>query len=210
MTHALPFALPFVKRGAVPLMLAALATLQAQAAPVVLNVSNAGAATQTYFGSAPQPWASVAIESSTETWSLNPGVAQRVRYGWTFNLTGPSGGCCTAQTRSFAFGLTIAGVTQQISVDIQAMQVNNGQFQFDTLDRPDVVFDLGSTGLLRLDFLPTANQMLADLGGGVALLARAQLTAPVQAVPVPGSLWLAGLGLALMAVPSRRTRSGQA
>ena len=206
MTNAISFAL----RGAVLPMLASLAVMQAQAAPVLLTVSNSGSPTQTYFGSPPQPWATTAIEASSEEWSLDPGVAKRVRYGWTSHTTGPTGGCCTAQTRSFAFGLTIAGVTQQISVDIQAMQVNNGQFQFDTLDRPDVVFDLGSTGLLRLDFLPTANQMLADLGGGVALLARAQLTAPVQAVPVPGSLWLAGLGLALMAVPSRRTRSGQA
>lgn len=206
MTNAISFAL----RGAVPLMLATLATMQAQAAPVVLNVSNAGSPTQTYFGSAPQPWAKVAIEASTEAWSLNPGVAQRVRYGWTFNETGPTGGCCTAQTRSFAFDLTIAGVTQQVSVDIQAMQVNNDQFQFDTLDRPDVFFDLGNVGRLRLDFLPSASQMLANLGGGVALFARAELTAPVQAVPVPGSLWLAGLGLALMAVPARRERPGRA
>lgn len=206
MTNAIAFAL----RGAVPLMLAALATMPAQAAPVLLNVSNSGSPSQSYFGSPPDPWATVGIEASSEAWSLVSGVARQVRYGWTFNETGPTGGCCTAQTRSFAFGLSVAGVTQQISIDIQAMQVNNDQFQFDTLDRPDVFFDLGNIGQLRLDFLPSANQMLANLGGGVALFARATLTAPAQAVSVPGSLWLAGLGLALAAVPSLRTRPGRA
>jgi hypothetical protein len=206
MTNALAFAL----RGAVPLMLATLATMPAQAAPVLLNVSNSGSPSQSYFGSPPDPWATVAIEASSEAWSLVSGVAKQVRYGWTSNETGPTGGCCTAQTRSFAFGLSVAGVTQQISVDIQAMQVNNDQFQFDTLDRPDVFLDLGSIGRLRLDFLPSASQMPANLGGGVALFARATLTAPAQAVPVAGSLWLAGLGLALAAVPSLRTRPGRA
>jgi hypothetical protein len=193
--------LPALAALTVPLWLG---TTAAQAAPVVVQAITSGSPTQSYFGAAPEPWATVALDAGGSTWSLDLGVAKQVRYGWTTNYTGPTGGCCTAQTRSFAFDLSISGVTQHLDIDIQAMQVNNGQFQFDTLDRADAFFDLGALGSLRLDFVASANQMLANLGGGVALFAMATLTAPVQGVPAPGSLWLAGLGLALMTLPRQR------
>jgi len=93
-----------------------------------------------------------------------------------------------------------------MSLTVRMTEILNNQYQFDVLDTAPMEFDLGALGVVSVDLRPWSVQLQANtpiyqFADG---LATVLLSGPAPAVPLPGTLPLAALALAGMAMGRRR------
>jgi len=201
---------PWASWSAALLLLVAAATARAEV--VTLNHSSTTTARHEYFLTDPVVSAEAQVVGSSGSWALQRGVSQGLNIADLRLGTGPAvETCCYAEVHDFVFGLTVGGITQQITAAVKATEIANDQYQFDVLDRPGVVFDLGSLGLLTVDVRSFALQMRANipLYHVTYVFADVLLSERPQAVPLPATLALAALGLVLLSVQRQRQAARQ-
>jgi len=178
-----------------------------QAAPVTLAWSASSTAVHEYFVSDPTIAAWVQLAGGSGSWALEPGTAANVSLGeWIVGTGAPVPECCATEVFDFQQQVTVAGVTATLTTRAQAKEIANNQYQFNLLDSPETLFDLGAMGVLHLSVQPAAFQALANspFGGGGPHGLVARLEVPTAGVPEPTSLALAVLALAVAAQGTRR------
>jgi len=186
--------------------LALLAAGSSRAAPVTLAFSSTGTAVHEYFVDDPNISALAQIQGRSGNWVVERGIEQWVTVASIWEASGPAvPECCTAEAHDFVFNLTVAGITQALTARVQAREVANDQYQFDTLATPGLLFDLGDIGLLSVRLVTGAGQIRANQPFYEAglMYATAQFVEPPLAVPLPGTLVLALPALLLLALQRR-------